>query len=276
MQLWGLSSATLARELVANGAMAVPAIRRRRLQGMRTRSGSTEFEALKILAQFEFLRGSAGCIQDRVVAEIGPGDAIGLAPLFITAGACRYIAIDRFLGDIWGDAAARLYECIEHLHGPFAGNWRERIEVVRHSIEQPARATAPADVLLSFDVIEHLRDVPRAVRNMRRMLKADGRMIHRVDYGPHGAWLATEDPLAFLSVPQWLWSAMGSHRGHPNRVRHEELVRLLRSEGLQVTERATRARGPDVLDAELACAFQAAPGLGSAYREPACTESRAA
>jgi hypothetical protein len=98
--------------------------------------------------------------------------------------------------------------------------------------------------------------VPLAVRHMSGMLKPGGRMIHRVDYGPHGVWLAAADPLSFLRVPRWLWAAIGSNRGYPNRVRHPQLVQLLRDQGLHVCERITREHGRDVMDAELVCGFE--------------------
>jgi SAM-dependent methyltransferase len=267
MRLWGLPPQALARELLANTAMKVPAIRRRRLKGMRTRAESPQFEARKIVAEFDFMRDSAPDIAGRTIVEIGPGDAIGLAPLFISAGASRYVAVDRFLGDIWGPQAAVLYDEIEKLWGPFRANWREQVGLVSHSIEQGAEAIPKADLIVSFDVVEHLIDVRRAVRNMSAVLKPDGRMVHRVDYGPHGVWLTTKDPLAFLSVPEWLWDAIGSSRGYPNRVRHEEFVRLLQARGLHVTQRVTRVQGTDVMDAELVCAFQFAPQLGQPFRQ---------
>jgi SAM-dependent methyltransferase len=270
MNLWGLPAQTLIRELTANTAMAFPVIRRNRLKGMRTRAQSAQFEARKIGAQFDFLRDSAGDIAGKVVVEIGPGDALGLAPLFIAAGAARYVAVDRFLGDVWGIGADSLYDEIERLRGSFPTGWREQVTLVKDSIELTVAGVPPADIILSFDVIEHLRDLPHAVRNMSSLLKRDGRMIHRIDYGPHGVWLATDDPLSFLSVPNWLWTAIGSNRGYPNRVRHQQLVQLLKAQGLHVAERITRSQGTDVMDAELVCAFQAAPRLGRPFaQEPA-------
>jgi SAM-dependent methyltransferase len=270
MNLWGLPPQALIRELAANSAMAIPAIRRGRLKGLRTRADSPQLEARKIVAQFDFLRDSAGDIAGKAVVEIGPGDALGLAPLFITAGAARYIGVDRFLGEVWGTGATGLYEELERLRGPFPVGWREQVTLVRHSIEKTVAGVPRADIILSFDVIEHLQDLAHAVHNMSALLKPDGRMIHRIDYGPHGVWLTTADPLRFLSVPRWLWSAIGSHRGYPNRVRHQQFVQLVEAQGLRVTERITRRQGANVMDAELACAFQVAPRLGRAFtHEPA-------
>jgi SAM-dependent methyltransferase len=266
VDLWGLTAPALLRELAANVAMGIPPIRRRRLKGLRTGNSQVELEAAKIVAEFDFLRDSAGALRNKTVVEIGPGDAVGLAPLFISAGAARYIALDRFLGDVWSPRADALYDQIAGLRGPFEPNWQTKVELLRVSIEQVGQTLPAADLIVSFDVIEHLADVPLAVRHMRGMLKPTGRMIHRVDYGPHGVWLSAQDPLSFLRVPRWLWMAFGSNRGYPNRLRHPQFVQLLRQQGLYVCERITRNHGPDVMDAELVCGFETTAVLGRPFR----------
>lgn len=265
MTVWGLPASAILRELAANAAMGIPSVRRRRLQAPRTGSTSYAFEAAKIIAEFEFLRGSAGSLNGRTVVEIGPGDALGLAPLFLSGGCERYIAIDRFPGDVWGARAAALYDEIERHRSPFIPQWRQRVQLLNTSIEAACEELPKADLLVSFDVIEHLANLPCAVRNMAAMLKPDGVMIHRVDYGPHGVWLSASDPLSFLRVPGWLWNAIGSNRGYPNRTRHPELVRLLKEAGLQVVDRVTQLKCGDVMDAEIACGFAPELRLGQAF-----------
>jgi hypothetical protein len=266
MSLWGLRPPALFREFAANVAMGIPAIRRRRLRGLRTGNSRVESEAAKIIAEFDFLHDSAGPLSDKTVLEIGPGDAIGLAPLFISAGAARYIALDRFLGDIWGPRAQSLYAQIERLRGPFKADWQRQVKLIGSSIEQADQRLPTADLIVSFDVVEHLADVPRAVRHMRAMMNPHGRMIHRVDYGPHGIWLSAGDPLSFLQVPRWLWRAIGSNRGYPNRLRHPQFVQLLRQQNLHVSERITRRHGQDVMDAEVVCGFDATAALGRPFK----------
>jgi SAM-dependent methyltransferase len=265
MRLWGLGLPQLLRELVANMAMAVPPVRRRRLKGLRTGDTSTQREVAKLVAEFEFLQDSAGPLHGKSIVEIGPGDAIGLAPLFISAGAARYVAIDRFPGDIWGPRAELLYGAIEQHHGPFKPDWRSHVRVIRNSIEDLPQMDPFADIIVSFDVVEHLLSVERAVRQMVAVLKPDGRMVHRIDYGPHGVWVSTSDPLSFLRVPQWLWTAIGCYRGYPNRVRHAQLVDLLRQHQLQIAERITGHYRGDVLDAELLCGFNEPAQLGRPF-----------
>ncbi len=265
MKLWGLSPIVLVRELLANAAMQIPLVRNRRLAGQRTSHSSLHVEAEKLAAEFDFFVDSIGSVSGKVIVEIGPGDALGLAPLFLSAGAARYVGIDRFRGNVWGRRASALYDELERQRGPFVAAWRDRVELVDVAIEEAPPQLPSADVIVSFDVVEHLTDLASATRNMAAILKADGLMIHRIDYGPHGVWLSTTDPLSFLQVPGWLWSAIGSNRGYPNRARHSQVVRLFEETGLLVAGRVTRSCGNDALDAEVACASAIAPRLGRRF-----------
>lgn len=287
----------VARELAANLAMSVPVIRAARVKRGRTAPGALDAKAQMIRGQFDFFREAIRPeeLQGRTVLEIGPGDAIPLAPLFLGAGARRYVALDRFLGDVTSERALDLCQAavtgapedvIEGLRD--SARDREalkrllltpsRVSLVASAIEEGAPLAAQgADFIVSFNVCEHLADLEKALRNMAALLAPGGRMIHRVDYGPHDVWQSYENPLAFLTVPGPLWRMMSGHRGCPNRMRHAQLVAVAGRLGLNVIERiGTRASASsvaavrphlsrefrslrdtelDVLDAQLICGF---------------------
>src|SRR3974390_360486 len=107
----------VARELVANAAMGVPAIRRVRIQRGRTVGASIEQKAQAISEQFQFFLAIIGKerLRNAHIVEIGPGDVIPLAPLFIGSGARKYTAIDRFLGAVTSQEAVDLYnQVLQH------------------------------------------------------------------------------------------------------------------------------------------------------------------
>ncbi|HXV77514.1 MAG TPA: hypothetical protein VD788_14470, partial [Candidatus Polarisedimenticolaceae bacterium] len=86
------------------------------------------------------------------------------------------------------------------------------------------------DLLTSYNVVEHLYDLNAFAGQTFRMLAPGGRAIHRVDFGPHGNWLERANPLEWLTVPDVLWSLMGSMRATPNRRRfHEVHLALMRA-----------------------------------------------
>lgn len=250
----------IARELAANLAMGIPTIKSRRVRKGRTIGVAAEVKAQLVLDQFNFFIEAIGRrpIQGKVVAEIGPGDAIPLAPLFLAAGARSYIAVDRFLGEVHGAEAYRLYRAVvellpERLSSGLhdlcgaAGcesveellRLPDRVRLHRFPIEQPDDSMrGQADYVVSFNVCEHLADLPRAFRGMRSLLAPEGLMIHRVDYGPHDVWVTGyNNPLAFLTVPRPIWRAMTSNRGCPNRVRHAQLMAMIRALGFECADR---------------------------------------
>lgn len=235
----------VARELSANFAMGIPLMRDWRVQQGRTVGASVELKARGILAQFSFFSDTMkyGGLAGKTVVEIGPGDAIPLAPLFIAAGARRYVAIDRFLGDVTSAAALDLYRRVVQLAPPTLADqlralglasdndWRhfltrsQHVDLVRSGIELDAPAQGrDADYVVSFNVCEHLDDMAAAFKNMKALLAPHGCMIHRVDYGPHDLWQRYDNPLTFLTVPESLWRLSSSNRGCPNRVRHAQLL----------------------------------------------------
>ena len=253
--------------------MSVPAIKDLRVRKGRTIGTSPEIKAQLVIEQFNFFIAAIGWenIQGKVVAEIGPGDAIPLAALFLAAGAHQYLAVDRFLGEIYGADALRLYEAVailmparleyglRHLYNRARIQSMEElvkspelVNLYREPIERPADSLrGKADYIVSFNVCEHLSDVPRALRGMRSILASSGAMIHRIDYGPHDLWLHSyENPLTFLTIPRAVWRAMTSNRGCPNRVRHTELVAMARDLGFDCTETiGRRASKKDILEA---------------------------
>lgn len=253
----------IARELAANAAMSIPAIKALRVRKGRTIGYSPDIKARLVMEQFAFFMDTIGAdnIRGKVIAEIGPGDAIPLAPLFLAAGAKRYLAVDRFLGDVYGPEALALYGAVLEIapDGLMSGlqklyrsagsesvgeliRLRDRVHLHRNPIEQPGEALrAQADYVVSFNVCEHLSNPPQALRGMRSLLNTPGTMVHRIDYGPHDLWVAGYDnPLAFLTVPRLLWRGMSSNRGCPNRVRHIQWMAMARELGFNCTDRIGR------------------------------------
>jgi Methyltransferase domain len=253
----------IARELAANSAMGIPAIKRLRVRKGRTIGFPPHIKAKLVIEQFNFFIDAIGLdnIRGKVVAEIGPGDAVPLAPLFLAAGAKRYMAVDRFLGEVYGPEALELYRAVvdllpDRLMGGLNRLYEsvgtesveelikmpDRVQLYQTPIERPDDSLqAQADYIVSFNVCEHLSNLPQAFHGMRALLAPSGLMIHRIDYGPHDLWLNSySNPLAFLTVPRLLWRAITSNRGCPNRIRHVELMAIARTLGFDCEDRIGR------------------------------------
>jgi len=234
----------VAREILANLSMAAPALRNWRVRKGRTTAKDISTQAQQVHSEFRFFVGTIGhgALAGATVVEIGPGDTIALAPLFLQAGASRFIAYDRFPGDVYSPYAIELYIQLTGLsHGAVKSLMADRVHIRPISIEDadPVREEQ-ADFIVSFNVIEHLVDPLLALEKMTAILRRDGLMVHRVDYGPHDVWTSYRNQFAFLTVNPWLWRLMGRNRGYPNRVRHKDLLSKLRGLGLNVDERVTQ------------------------------------
>lgn len=233
-----------------NFAMGIPPVREMRLRRGRTvgNDGTAKF-----LRQFEVLRQHSGenGLRDLSVLEIGPGDVVPIGLLAIGAGAAKYHAVDRFFGDIAGVFAKNLYrELADAAPADVKQTWRQRgvdpdqypwtgsgelIQLIARPLEEVSREIAGVDVVFSYNVLEHITDVDACFQNLWQVVRPGGRMVHRVDFGPHGYWLRPPNPLEFLSVPRLLWHGMGSNRGTPNRVRFGEMMRSLERVGFHCT-----------------------------------------
>jgi hypothetical protein len=251
-----LSKVKVVREIIANTVMGVGVLRKWRVRRGRT-SVSLDLQVEKILRQFEFFVSVVGkeWIKGKVVAEIGPGDSLAHGLLFAAAGAARYIAIDRFVGNYTGATAVNVYkELIERAPQWIKEGLIERnlsvntypwtadsgsakiIGIYGHAIEEVNDQSGQSiDLIVSYNVIEHLKNIELAIEKMSNLLVPHGLMVHRVDYGPHGIFQECINPLEFLTLSDVVWNAMGGNRGFPNRVRHPELLDALRNSGFEVT-----------------------------------------
>ena len=90
------------------------------------------------------------------------------------------------------------------------------------------------DLLVSYNAVEHLFDVPTFARQSFSLLRPGGVAVHRVDFAPHGPWQDRANPFEWLTVSDALYWMMGSARGTPNRLRFNEVARHLEKSGFEV------------------------------------------
>lgn len=208
------------------------------------------------------------------VIEYGPGDLPGVAALFVAHGARRVYCIDRFAMVHLDAKNLEVLRCLQRLlpepqasriaslvkTGPSGQPVMDgdRIEyVVRpHGF---SGLDSVADLVISRAVLEHVDDLEGTFRDMRAALKPGCPALHLVDLRSHG--LHRRNPLDFLEWPSWLWAAMFSNKGVPNRWRldrYRDIVDRLSVEGItiDVTRSASAA---DVADVR--------PGLAAQFRD---------
>lgn len=240
--------------------MGIPPVRAARLR--RPRAGARFVDSDEVLERYAFqaLRSALkyhGSIEGRSIVEFGPGDTLASGISLLAGGAASYAALDRFVPDYCAPAAKEWYVGIQRAwprlqERPWPASldatrfpeaYPERVTHIEGSVEQ-ARTGRRFDLVCSFQVGEHVRDIVQFAALTARMLAPGGVAIHRVDFGPHDCWLNYDDPLTFLRFSPGMWAAMGSNRGTPNRRRHHEFLRAFAHAGLTV-EVANRACFPN-------------------------------
>lgn len=98
----------------------------------------------------------------------------------------------------------------------------ERMRSVRGSADAIPLADASIDAALLLDVIEHLRNPARALREIRRVVVPGGALL--------------------VATPAWRFGAQNDPVYHLDEYREEELARQLRATGFEVVQTA-RIRG---------------------------------
>ena len=245
-------AADVTKEIIKNAAMTVPVLQRYRLNrpraGVRFTGKDSElrrhaFQGLDTLLQI------SGELQGQSICEIGPGDFLTSGLAMLAAGAASYTAIDRFAGDYSRLEGKEWYAGIQRawprfypdLPWPvwldadrFPNGYPDRVMTSGARIESAANI-GTFDIVCSFQVGEHVSDIDKFAHSTAILLKPSGVAVHRIDFGPHGAWQLYQDPLTFLRIPGPAWHAMGSARGAPNRRRAHEMIDAFLAAGLSVT-----------------------------------------
>lgn len=125
--------------------------------------------------------------------------------------------IDRIRAELQG----KLDTSPERMLG-YAAPWDEANNVREHCV----------DLLVSQAVLEHVDDVASAYTMMRRWLKADGVMSHRIDYTCHGI---TRDWYGHWLVSPAGWRLVRGRRAYLiNRLPHSRQIDAIRSAGFEI------------------------------------------
>lgn len=199
---------------------------------------------------------SASFLQGKTILEIGPGDSLGVAFLFLANGAEQVICIDRFplLQDMHKNTqVAKLFlkELPEQQGKCFLNSisfdGKENVvwdnSRLRYCCSRKGAIPVQdkkVDLVVSNAVLEHVSKLDELFCELSRITKPGALMVHAADLGPHQ--LNLNNPLDFLLMPEWLWQLMTSQRGAPNRARksyYENILKKYSFEILQmeVTER---------------------------------------
>lgn len=198
-------------------------------------------QQLEVTDPTPFLKGKA-------VLEIGPGDNLAVAFLFLAHGARQVVCMDRFRLVQDRTKNARLARIVlnslpehnrEYLQQAVAcaGDKEIRLDSYRLQYLCSALETIPlpdasVDLVVSNAVLEHVCNIDKLFQELNRVMKPGSVMVHALDLGPHQLYMET--PLDFLTIPEWCWKLMTSCRGAPNRARKSQYEQMVVSNRFKI------------------------------------------
>jgi SAM-dependent methyltransferase len=144
-----------------------------------------------------------GPVVGKVGLEIGPGDNLDVCSIFVTAGASRMLAVERFA----------------HNTAVPPG-----VELVQQEIETLNLPLDSIDFAYSNDVFEHVQDVAGAFKAVFATLRPGGLFVNSIDLRGHNSYSDPTRPLEHLTCPDWLYQLMHSHVVTSNRISASEFA----------------------------------------------------
>ncbi|CCE24374.1 methyltransferase domain-containing protein [Methylotuvimicrobium alcaliphilum] len=179
-------------------------------------------------------------LNNKVLLEYGPGDLPGMALIFYAKGANKVYCVDRFpllsfsafnsealqtiIDKLSPDEQQRAKNCFKEFGNPGSGLKPECIEYITHK-KGLSQLDQAIDLIYSRAVLEHVNSLPETFQDMYRALKPSGIALHKVDLKSHG--LHQENPLDFLTWPDYLWNIMYCNKGVPNRYRIDKYRKVI-------------------------------------------------
>ncbi len=234
------------------------------------------------LKHLALLRSGGMRAMPRTLAELGPGDSIGVGLAALLSGVDRYYALDVVRFSDTGSNLAIFDELAASSKARDASLSDERISRIRSAIASPGserggvtikymapwfdvRAIEPesVDAIVSHAVLEHVVDLESTYRVLALWLKPGGMMSHQIDFTSHGT---AEKWNGYRAYPEFLWKAIVGRRPYLiNRQPCSAHLDLLERNGFEIvaTKRVDRTDGiarsrlsrrwKNISDDDLAC-----------------------
>jgi len=239
----------------------VPGVRRIMPKGHTGGTNSATYCRDVWLKHFDRLSAGGMRSMPRTLAELGPGDSIGVGLAALLSGVNRYYALDvvRFSS---ADSNLRIFEELAGLFRAREPSLSEkRISLIRSALLSPGsehdgitiRYLVPwfddgviepgtVDVILSHAVLEHVVDLERTYRALSLWLKPGGMMSHQIDFTSHGV---TKEWNGYRAYPEILWKIIAGRRPYLiNRQPCSVHVHLMERYGFTIVS-ALKQQRPD-------------------------------
>ncbi|MES2252371.1 MAG: methyltransferase domain-containing protein [Pseudomonadota bacterium] len=197
------------------------------------------------------------------MAEIGPGDNVGVALMFLNDGCTKADLADRFYSKRNAEKQSDIYTHLSDAH-PAIKNTLNQSNlsddttfpmIKRYYGKKAAGETFFSDhqgydIIVSRSVLEHLNDPILSLNAMYNALNPGGQLIHKVDLRDHAMFTPNRHDSTFLAIPSWIYSLMTKGSGFPNRVLIHEYKQAMKEIGCPHDFFVTGLYGAESLDSE--------------------------
>lgn len=174
-------------------------------------------------------------LREKKILEIGPGDNLGVALMFLAWGAAQVVCLDKFFSRRDSQQQRSIYEQLQLQLGDNSGQLvdtaialntgteiaQDKLRYIYgHGIEEADHLFEPKffDLIVSRAVLEVVYDIDTAFSAMDRLLAPGGLMLHKIDFRDLGVFgRYGMHPLTFLTIPDSIYKLMAVDSGKPNR-----------------------------------------------------------
>lgn len=186
--------------------------------------------------------------KNKTILEIGPGNNLLLAIIFILNGAKKVYLIDKFKQIFDDQFNLKLYNQYLRSHmedyKKNIDNYfsiREKITYYgKESIEKINKLkNRSIDFIFSHAVLEHVVNLDMAFNKIYQLLKRGGYSSHKVDLRDH-FHIRDKCYLEFLKYPEKYWRFIGD----TNRVRYSQYIKLFRKYKFEILDVKLQKIGP--------------------------------
>ena len=156
-------------------------------------------------------------VNQLAACEIGAGKVLANADMLLGLGFARSYIIEKSPGPFGADQIRILKSIAEDAELPNKLDILSpenpetlnsgRLVLIKEYFENVVMPE-PVDLIFSFDVLEHVEDLPGFFRCCHAALREGGVMIHKIDLSGHSLLEDPIPPLDFQTYPDWLYDLM--------------------------------------------------------------------
>ncbi len=176
-------------------------------------------------------------LPNKKILEIGPGDNLGVALMFLASGAAQVVSLDKFFSKRDAEQERKIYQELRLQLNNYSRQFFDmainldcKIEIKSdklryiygHGIEEADNFLEKEsfDFIVSLAVLEEIYDydIDAAFIVMDSVLIPGGLMIHNIDFRDYGIFSrGGMHPLTFLTIPDYIYRLMTKNSRKPNR-----------------------------------------------------------